>query len=203
MLFILFITQIKLIQVYLTNTLLYSVTYLLYFVFETRVYIWWYIIYMKYTINWKLLIMLFYFYHYHHFILANWIIITQMQQYYLKRHKCTYTLKVFANKCKLRLFEKKPMKSYFHLTILWLNLALHAQFGQLLICKSEVRNPMEDLILHFFSFPKFENKNIDNLPIFKIHPASGIKILYDGSHSQVLSSLKDVRFESKRMLIII
>lgn len=60
---------------------------------------------------------------------------------------------------------------------------------------------MKDLILHFFSFPKFENKNIDNLPIFKIHPASGIK--NDGSHSQVLSSLKDVRFENKRMLIII
>lgn len=90
MLFILFITQIKLIQVYLTNTLLYSVTYLLYFVFETRVYIWWYIIYMKYTINWKTsytVVLACSFLHYYHFFLgggANWNIITQISRY-LKR----------------------------------------------------------------------------------------------------------------------
>lgn len=49
---------------------------------------------------------------------------------------------------------------------------------------------MKHLILHFFSFPKFENKNIDNLPLFKIRPASGIKILYDGSYSQIFTFIK-------------
>lgn len=63
--------------------------------------------------------------------------------------------------------------------------------------------PDEAFNFTFFSFPKFENKNIDNLPLFKIRPASGIKILYDGSYSQILPLLKAVRFESNRTVIII
>lgn len=56
----------------------------------------------------------------------------------------------------------------------------------------QIRGSKPDEAFNFtlFSFPKFENKNIDNLSLFKIRPASGIKILYDGSYSQIFTFIK-------------
>lgn len=136
MLFILFITQIKLIQVYLTNTLLYSVTYLLYFVFETRVYIWWYIIYMKYTINWKTsytVVLACSFLHYYHFFFlgggANWNIITQISRY-LKRINVHVPWKYWRTN-KKKGWLKKPQWTNFYLLQFcdWISLLMRSLFS--------------------------------------------------------------------------
>lgn len=98
---------------------------------------------------------------------------------------------------------------FFSFTILLSNLASHARLFKVSYSSANHRFETRWSIkfyIFFKSFREFENKNLDNLAVFKSLPAFGIKLLYDASYNQVLfflSLLKAVQFESNRTVIII